>query len=1184
MIQPLVRNAAVAGNEQQSNFPALSDGAVPSSITRPRLKRTSSYLFYSKHNHIDIAAAVGHHSIQLPSGMEDRIIKDTNSSILSQIWHIALIGSTLCLIASVRSTLSHVHPSLVLYVIGWAATLLLVRKTLSNLQHPHGILLLSWTLIFSILTVIHLLFFYHSNTISLSYLSIPAPLLFFFARSVHMSYSQLQHDTRKRVQDQVKATQTFVDQSTSTITSARLGLLEGITQEIRSAASIITTTLEHFAPAAALAHSDEFLSACTIAVPVTSISAIHTAIKQVNHINSNIDLVTNMLASEGEISDGSDAASCSMTNFDVAELIQSVGDALAGMAANLDVHLVIYHTDNSLHYSTVAANEGALRHTLMDLICRIMEEGSGPGATIELGVSITSLPPKDARLRRVAFDIVHTCSPAVSSSLSSALSPTSHFGAQLMQYIGGSMTVEHTERGRIRFCLTVDVDAVSCENAHRQHFVMDTTIPTIFDNQFSGLEYTKEPTRKELEVFIEDHLKRLKMVLYAPKQSVFATHLTRYLANLNADISHIPITCYSTRATENEQEQTHLHPPTPTGQSLFVLIDDDVVTLERVLRGLRTPSLPSQPQSVPEKAAQQRYHRRHGSKGSQSSFGYPARVMAIICFGSLNKYKHIRTVIQSFASQHLSAMPRVLVIPKPAGPLRFLTALHTAWYNPVVEPHYFPIATSPLSPMIARPAEPFTSGPITPSECQTYWSHPSAIGNEPPLSSKRQQQQHRISPVIASSGTEQHYFSVLDRMPPATSLNVDSKPKDIPARLRSLSGTFLPRNAETHLDALATPFRCPQDVFGGYGDDVNHCIEHMNHRQKKAFAIAGYSPGLEDSPSSEAHVTKRNSSSAGAAASLVTTTSKASQISGGNAKEPTGSSRHFFLHNKKKRDKRIPFSNSVSPPINVLIVEDNKINQVILQTWMKKHNIKHSSATNGQEAVEKWKGGGFHLVLMDIQLPIMSGIEATKAIRAIEREQRIGVLPAAHAAVVSDTVPAVEDIGSTGATTPLFRSPVIIVALTASSLESDRHAALAAGCNDFLTKPLSLEWLEKKIVEWGCMQALIDFEGWRRWRESTSSISSPFSSSSNLVDQKCSPLSLPKQSRSGYHRLSRPEKPTEGQVQYLERPGPLSSSRRAISMQDGILLPGVGSQSARQPKRTASMDDAPLQRGGGKGN
>ena len=104
---------------------------------------------------------------------------------------------------------------------------------------------------------------------------------------------------------------------------------------------------------------------------------------------------------------------------------------------------------------------------------------------------------------------------------------------------------------------------------------------------------------------------------------------------------------------------------------------------------------------------------------------------------------------------------------------------------------------------------------------------------------------------------------------------------------------------------------------------------------------------------------------------------------------------------------------------------------------------------------------------MDIQMPVMDGIEATKEIRRLEKSKY-------NAGYIMDEqsyTPRTPSESSEARPSP-YRSSVIIVALTASSLQSDRVAALAAGCNDFLTKPVSLLWLNNKIIEWGSIKAL----------------------------------------------------------------------------------------------------------------
>lgn len=117
-------------------------------------------------------------------------------------------------------------------------------------------------------------------------------------------------------------------------------------------------------------------------------------------------------------------------------------------------------------------------------------------------------------------------------------------------------------------------------------------------------------------------------------------------------------------------------------------------------------------------------------------------------------------------------------------------------------------------------------------------------------------------------------------------------------------------------------------------------------------------------------------------------------------------------------------------PIRILVAEDNAINQKLLALMLKRLNYEVHVADNGRAAIEAWKDRDFDLILMDMQMPHVDGLEATRYIRQAER---------------------------TG------RRRVPIVAVTANAREEDRVACLAAGMDDYLAKPIRSDELVEKV-------------------------------------------------------------------------------------------------------------------------
>ncbi len=117
---------------------------------------------------------------------------------------------------------------------------------------------------------------------------------------------------------------------------------------------------------------------------------------------------------------------------------------------------------------------------------------------------------------------------------------------------------------------------------------------------------------------------------------------------------------------------------------------------------------------------------------------------------------------------------------------------------------------------------------------------------------------------------------------------------------------------------------------------------------------------------------------------------------------------------------------------HILLVEDGETNRAVALALLEQHNITADIACNGKEAIEKIKNKKYPLILMDLSMPIMDGLEATSHIRAGN---------------------------SSNKETP-------IIALTANAFAEDRATCMAAGMNDYISKPIDTDIFDKKIEHW----------------------------------------------------------------------------------------------------------------------
>lgn len=339
----------------------------------------------------------------------------------------------------------------------------------------------------------------------------------------------------------------------------------------------------------------------------------------------------------------------------------------------------------------------------------------------------------------------------------------------------------------------------------------------------SGARITKEPTLEELVQFSET-LRGKRATLYAKESSAFAHHLTSYLTTWGMDVSHVSPEydadghqCVSDKVPSSDNSPG-THPQTtkprqwsftdnishenssmtPSGTSraassgTFIFIDDDVSVLRERIQKDRAERLPP-PSAVHSRGKRPSLAAHHRPKSSPQiaralGYGSPTGAQAtsahvIVHFTSLANYKVVKDIVQTDLVLSVDSFIKppldIMIIPKPAGPRRFLTALHTAMTKPVVDPLFAPIASSPTSPGTQGPPF-FNHGQSTPKSPPSRPVYSPRTTSDRAMKSPREvmgepHALHPPSPLAISDTVE--YFpdgSVKLGMSPASGLVISS--------------------------------------------------------------------------------------------------------------------------------------------------------------------------------------------------------------------------------------------------------------------------------------------------------------------------------------------------------------------------------------------------------------------------